>query len=249
VPEEPAYLRIAADIRARITAGDLSSGAKLPTETALMEQYGVSRTVAKNAILVLKGEGLVEGRRGSGVYVAAERRLVRRSHSRNMRSQPGSTSPFARDATGVGRDAGWQHHSEHTTANLDVARRLAIDPGAPVMATRYVFLADGEPIQTSMSWEPLALTGGTPVEWPEEGAAVGVVVRFDAIGIRIDECEERIKDRPATPAEIDALRLPPRRAHVQTIERTYFAQGRPVETADITMPVGRYELVYRFAVD
>jgi GntR family transcriptional regulator len=249
MPEEPAYLRIAADLRTKIVAGDLPPGAKIPTETALMEQYGVSRTVAKNAILVLKGDGLVEGRRGSGVYVTATRRLIRRSHSSSMRSQPGSTSPFARDAAGVGREAGWQHHSEHTTANLDVARRLAIDPGASVMATRYVFLADGEPIQTSMSWEPLALTGGTPVEWPEDGAAVGVVARFDLIGIRIDECEERIQDRPATPAEVDALRLPPRRAHVQSIERTYFAQGRPVETADITMPAGRYELVYRFPVD
>src|SRR5207248_5312732 len=137
----------------------------------------------------------------------------------------------------------WQHQSEHGTANLEVARRLAIDPGASVMVTRYVFHADDEPIQTSMSWEPLELTGGTPVEWPEDSGVVGVVARFDAIGIRIDECEERVRDRPATSAETDALRLPARRAHVQTIERTYFAQGRPVETADITMPVGRYELV------
>jgi DNA-binding GntR family transcriptional regulator len=108
---------------------------------------------------------------------------------------------------------------------------------------------DGEPIQTSMSWEPLDLTAGTAVEWPEESGLVGVVARFDAIGVRVDECEERIKDRPATPDEIDVLRLPPRRAHVQTIERTYFAQDRPVETADIAMPAGRYELVYRFPVD
>lgn len=249
MPEEPAYLRIAADIRARIVAGDLAPGAKLPTETALMAQYGVSRTVAKNAILVLKTGGLVEGRRGSGVYVSTVRRLVRHAHGRDMRSPGRSTSPFARDAADAGTEPAWQHRSEHVAANLDVARRLAIDPDAPVMATRYVFLADGEPIQTSMSWEPLELTRGTPVEWPEDGTAVGVVARFDAIGIRIDECEERVKDRPATPAEVDALRLPPRQAHVQTIERTYYAQGRPVETADITMPVGRYELVYRFPVE
>ena len=249
MPEEPGYLRIAADLRARISAGDLPPGAKIPTETALMAEYGVSRTVAKNAVLILKSDGLVEGRRGSGVYVSAVRRLVRQAHSRNMRSEPGSTSPFARDAARAGRTAGWEHHSGHATANLDVARRLAIDVGAPVMVTGYVFLADGEPIQTSTSWEPLALTAGTPVEWPEEGAAVGVVARFDAIGIRIDECEERIHDRPATPAETGALRLSARRAHVQTIERTYFARGCPVETADIILPAGRYEVVYRFPVE
>ena len=77
MPEEPGYLRIAADLRARISAGDLPPGAKIPTETALMAEYGVSRTVAKNAVLILKSDGLVEGRRGSGVYVSAVRRLVR----------------------------------------------------------------------------------------------------------------------------------------------------------------------------
>jgi GntR family transcriptional regulator len=249
MPEGPSYLRIAADLRAQIVAGELAPGAKIPTETALMARYGVSRTVAKNAILVLKGDGLVEGRRGSGVYVTVVRRLVRRSHSSNMRSASGPTSPFARDTANAGRDASWQDHSEHSTASIEVARRLEVDVDAPVMVTRYVFLADDEPIQTSVSWEPLALTWGTAVEWPEGGAIVGVVARFDAIGIRIDECEERIRDRPATPDEVDALRLPPRRAHVQAIERTYYAQGRPVETADITIPVGRYELVYRFPID
>jgi GntR family transcriptional regulator len=55
------------DLRAQIVSGDLSPGAKLPSETKLMHQYDVSRTVAKWAISVLKGEGLVEGRAGSGV--------------------------------------------------------------------------------------------------------------------------------------------------------------------------------------
>jgi GntR family transcriptional regulator len=249
VPEIPAYLRIASDIRARIVAGDLAPGAKIPTETALMADYGVSRTVAKNAILVLKGEGLVEGRRGSGVYVRTVRRLVRHAHSRDMRTKAGTTSPFARDAAGSGHQGGWDHHSEHATADLETARRLGIEPGAPIMATRYTFRVGGEPIQMSWSREPLELTAGTPIEWPEDGAAVGVVARFDHIGVRIDECEERVKDRPAMPDEMEGLELPVRLAHVQTIERTYFAGGRPVETADIAFPVGRYEIVYRFPVD
>ena len=69
MPEVPAYLRIAADLRARIASGDLPPGAKLPTEMRLAQQYGVSRTVVKWAVNSLKGAGLVQGRRGSGVYV------------------------------------------------------------------------------------------------------------------------------------------------------------------------------------
>lgn len=245
----PAYLRIAADLRQAITSGDLAPGAKLPTETALMQQYGVSRTVAKYAIAVLKGEGLVEGRRGSGVYVRSFRRLVRHGHARDQRAQTGPTSPFARDAAAAGYAGTWEHTSEHATAPEGVAGRLQLVEGDPVMVTRYRFLADGEPIQISESWEPLALTGGTAVEWPEESGTVGVVARFDAIGVRITECTERVADRPARPEEIEALRLPLRGAHVQTIERTYFAAARPVETADIVLVASRYDLVYRLPID
>ncbi|MGC4814047.1 GntR family transcriptional regulator [Micromonospora sp. DT228] len=245
----PAYLAIAAELRAEIQSGTLSAGAKLPSETTLMNQFGVSRTVAKWAIAVLKGEGLVEGRAGSGVYVRAARQLVRHAHGRDMRGGPGPTSPFARDAARAGQQATWEHDSRHDLADDLIAVRLGVEPGAPVMRTAYRFLSDGDPIQLSTSYEPLGVTGGTPVEWPEAGAAVGVVARMDAIGKHVDEFEERINSRPASDAEAEALGLPGRPADVYEISRTYYAAGVPVETADIVLPRGRYELVYRIRVD
>ena len=247
--QEPAYLRIAAELRARISGGDLAPGAKLPSESQLMRQYGVSRTVAKWAVAVLKGQGLVEGRRGSGVYVRRVARLVRESHGRSLRTGQGPTSPFARDAARAGRRARWEHESRHATADARIAARLAIEPGAPVMHTRYRFLADDEPIQVSESWEPLAITGGTTVEWPESGAVAGVVARMDTIGVRIDEFTERVTARPALPDESAALALPRGGAYVLVVERTYHVAGSPVETADIVFPGDRYELVYRVPVD
>jgi DNA-binding GntR family transcriptional regulator len=245
----PAYVRIAAELRAAITAGEYGPGGKIPSESQLVRLYGKSTVVIRAAISILKSEGLIEGRRGSGNYVREARPIARESHGRNMRAPGGSTSPFARDAARAGRRGAWEKQSEHMAADPETAVRLGIEAGAPVMRTKYRFLADDEPIQLSTSYEPLDLTEGTPIEWPDEGGIVGVVARFDAIGVRIDECEERVRDRAASPDEIEALRLPPRRAHVQTIARTYFAAGRAVETADIVVAVGRYELVYRFPVD
>ncbi|MEV0213019.1 GntR family transcriptional regulator [Micromonospora sp. ALFpr18c] len=243
----PAYLAIAAELRAQIQSGALAAGAKLPSETKLMQQYAVSRTVAKWAISVLKAELLVEGRPGSGVYVRATRQLVRRAHGRDLRATPGPTSPFARDAARAGQRGTWEHDSHHDLADERIALRLGVEPDAPVMRTAYRFLADGEPIQLSTSYEPLSITGGTSVEWPEAGAAVGVVARLDVIGVRVDEFEERINSRPALAAEVAALDLPAR-ADVYEIARTYYAAGVPVETADIVLPRGRYELVYRIPV-
>jgi GntR family transcriptional regulator len=245
----PAYLRIAADLRLAIASGTLPPGGKLPTESALMSHYDVSRTVAKYAINVLKGEGLVEGRQGSGVYVRVVRKLVREGHRRDQRTQPGPTSPFQRDAQRAGHRGTWDHESEHTEADPEIATRLAVEPGTPLMRTRYRFLADGEPIQLSTSWEPLSLTRGTPVEWPEDGSAIGVVARFDAIGIRITESVERVSTRPAHGGEIEALNLPARGGQLLVIVRTYLAGEQPVETADIRFPADRYELVFHLPID
>lgn len=66
----PAYQRIAEDIRRKIRTGELKPGDKLPTVVELMRQYATSTTAVRNAMLVLRSEGLVEGQQGKGVYVA-----------------------------------------------------------------------------------------------------------------------------------------------------------------------------------
>lgn len=248
--KDPAYLRIAAELRARIQAGDLTPGDKLPSQNELREQYGVANAVAVAALDRLQADGLVERRRGSGTYVRDQTRLVRRAHARNMRATAGSTSPFARDAARAGKHGRWEHHSERTTAGARIAARLGIQPDDPVMRTRYRFLADASPVQLSESTEPLAITAGTPVEWPEEGAAVGVVARMDLIGVHIDRFVEEVTTRPAAPDEVEALALSLRAsAWVIVIERTYYAGDVAVETADIVFPGDRYRLVYEMPVD
>ncbi|MEV4411555.1 GntR family transcriptional regulator [Catellatospora sp. NPDC049609] len=245
----PAYLQIAAELRCRIVAGELAPGAKLPSESRLMAMFGVSNTVTKRAIAVLKAEGLVEGRHGSGVYVRHVRRLVRDSQGRDQRRRQGPTSPFARDVTASGQRPSWEHDSAEVGCPDAIAARLGVEPGEPVLRTRYRYLADGGPIQLATSYEPLSITRGTPVELPEDGAAVGVVARMDVIGVRIDECVEEIIARAAHPDEIERLGLPSGGALMMVVERTYLAGGRAVETADIVMAADRYQLRYRWPVE
>jgi GntR family transcriptional repressor for pyruvate dehydrogenase complex len=53
-----------------ILDGTLTPGAQLPTEQQLGAALGVSRTVVREAMAALKGDGLVIARQGAGVYVA-----------------------------------------------------------------------------------------------------------------------------------------------------------------------------------
>lgn len=52
----------------RIRAGDIAPGQKLPTESEIMRQFGVSRTVVREALSRLQACGLVETHHGVGTY-------------------------------------------------------------------------------------------------------------------------------------------------------------------------------------
>lgn len=61
-------------IKAQIDSGQLKVGDKLPTEPKLIEQFGVSRTVIREAIASLKADGLAEPKHGVGVFIRAPSR-------------------------------------------------------------------------------------------------------------------------------------------------------------------------------
>lgn len=52
-----------------MTNGDFPENSRLPTETELAQQYGVSRPTVREALSRLRLDGLIASRRGSGSYV------------------------------------------------------------------------------------------------------------------------------------------------------------------------------------
>ncbi len=59
-------------LRQQIATGALRPGDKLPTESAIMAQQSVSRTVVREALQRLQAAGLVETRHGVGTFVIAK---------------------------------------------------------------------------------------------------------------------------------------------------------------------------------
>jgi len=58
-------------LKSRILDGSLPPGSKVPSEAELIEEYGVSRTVVREAVTRLRAEGLVETFQGRGSFVLA----------------------------------------------------------------------------------------------------------------------------------------------------------------------------------
>ncbi|MEU6665943.1 GntR family transcriptional regulator [Streptomyces sp. NPDC046727] len=248
MPREAPYLAVAEVLRARVRAGEWEIGERLPSRARLAEEYGVGRNVVQRAVDRLIIDGLLEGRAGSGTYVRLPRERLRLVRSRH-RDRRGGSLP---DLGERGRANAWDAHSQvRVPAPGAIAERLAISPGDPCVHTHYEFLADGRPVQLSESWEPMAVTDGTPIVLPEKGplAGKGVVERMRSIGVVIESVVEVPRPARATQAQAHLLGIGVGDLVLQ-IERTiYDTDGRPVETADMVIPDALREVVYEFGVD
>lgn len=56
------------ELRRRIITGQIAPGEQLPSETVLIAEHDVSRTVVREALGQLRAEGLIRTRRGSGSF-------------------------------------------------------------------------------------------------------------------------------------------------------------------------------------
>lgn len=66
---EPAYAQLAAILRRQIAGGVYPPGGRIPSESSISRQYGISIMTVRQAIGVLTEQGLIERIQGSGTFV------------------------------------------------------------------------------------------------------------------------------------------------------------------------------------
>ncbi len=126
----------------RIRDGRLAPGDKLPTEAAVMAEFGVSRTVVREAISKLQAAGMVETRHGVGTFV------VGAGDVSSFRIEPQQLATL-RDVVavlelriGVETEAAGLAAQRRTAANLAAMRRALADFAAAVEEGRDAVAAD-----------------------------------------------------------------------------------------------------------
>lgn len=134
----PAYEQVKAWIRHHIAGGDWKPGDPVPSETALIAQFGVSRMTANRALRELAAEGLVTRVRGSGTRVAELHRISSRLAIRDIHEEVA--------------ERGHVHTArvllaEEEKAGAELAASLGLRAGAKVFHTVIVHLENGVPIQ------------------------------------------------------------------------------------------------------
>lgn len=78
------YQQLAADLKERIEQGVYLVGDKLPAERFIADEKNVSRTVVREAIIMLEVEGYVEVRKGSGIHVVSNQPRHQQAADNNM---------------------------------------------------------------------------------------------------------------------------------------------------------------------
>lgn len=245
----PAFRQVAADLREKITAGRYSPGDRLPSEREMVETYGVSRPTIRDAVDMLRAEGLVTSEHGRGVFVrppASIQRIARSRLSREARAK--NRGAFLADAATRGFTPSSSVKIRFEEADARAAQHLAIDEGAEVTVRDRVMRADGLVVQLAVSRLPRELTRGTAIEDVNTGPG-GAYARLEDAGHRLGSFVEHVGARMPTPEEASLMQLAEGVPVVTVTRVAYGEDGTPLEMNDMILSADRYELSYEWPAD
>lgn len=151
----PLYYQVMRSLREIVTSSDTAPGDRLPTEAGLMDRYGVSRVVVRQALGILEDEGLIFRVRGKGTFVSDEGgREAAPSLSGYLEDLIRQGLPVAVDVLDFGL----------RPATAEVAEALRVSEGARVLFIKRLRTVDGEPFAVVDAYVPEALGARLRIE-------------------------------------------------------------------------------------
>lgn len=241
----PKYQRIADSLREAIRSGEYGPGDRLPGENDLMATHGVARMTARQALGVLRDEGIAEARKGAGVFVRAFRPIRRHGIQR-----------LARDQWGNGRSI-WSADIENRKLVVDqvsvseeaaperVGAVLDLADGEMTCVRRRRFVLDGKPVLLATSYLPMPLVSGSAITQEETGPG-GTYARLAELGYEPTHFREEIRSRMPSKDEMTQLSMAAGTPVVLICRTAFTDQGRPVEVNEMTLDAASYVLEYDF---
>ena len=153
-PGSPLRVAVYSRLAEAIRNGLLTPGSMVPTETELGADMKVSRTVVREALMLLEEDGLVTARRGVGRFVSDT--LPRVGIER--------ISPFEEILAGPGQTLEVKRtQSIRQAASEFIAGGIGVEPGTDCWLWESVLIGDGEPIaqlQENVAAQPVSFGKG-----------------------------------------------------------------------------------------
>ena len=238
----PKYHRIADAIRDEIRTGSLKPGDRLPAETAIATTHGTSVPTVRQAMSVLRAEGLVESRHGIGTFVRDTPRRQRRSRNRygEARGRDGLlNNTFRHDITFAGIDEVPEH----------IADCMNVEHGTQVVIRRRrLYDEAGRLAEIGASYLPRSIAEGTYLQEPTVVRKALFRCVEDLTGRRYAEALDQVTARRATDAEADAFGSPLGAYILHLIHTATDEDGDVLEVSESIWPADQVVFVDRYPI-
>ena len=216
-PGQSRYAALAAVLRHRVIDGEWPPGVSLPAETRLAAEHGVALGTLRRALELLVEEGLIERRHGKGTFVRG-----------GLAGAP--MLRFFRFGTGDGEVPKSHILSRRSVAATpEVARRLSIGRGVPVLQLQRLRSLGGQPRLLEDMWLPLP-TFASLLDVPlSDWGDLLYPLLIERCNVMVIRAIDEINFNTLTAAQARLLELPAGHPGVTVTRQSYDSTGRCVE--------------------
>lgn len=243
------YLDIAAQIRARIEAGEWEPGDKLPRLDDFAAEYAANRDTVGRAISALESEGFVWAVQGRGIIVRHGMMRLRRPRGNLVKRNLATGSPGYSFPAASSQEV-WKHHVTpvmglETLTDPRIARLLGVPVGSDVMRRFRVTGPESEPpYQINISWiHPRGVADAPEVAARAPGPG-DWLYRLEKAGHWPISWVEFHRARLPTKEEARLLEIPASLPVLEIVRQgTSGRDGQPIEVTEYVVASDRVETV------
>ncbi|MFP3854779.1 MAG: GntR family transcriptional regulator [Anaerolineales bacterium] len=215
----PFYVQVKKKLQGAIEQGEWQPGDQLPGEMELCDQFGVSRTVIRQALSDMVHEGYIIRRKGKGTFIA----------------EPKIREGLVQELTGFYQDMAERGHepisrvmrSEIVDATGVVASHLMIDEGTPVVEIERLRFVEDEPIVLVTTYLPESLCPDL-VDADLERRSLYAFIE-EHYGLVIARGRRTVQAVPANEYEAEHLGVPKGAPLILLDSVSYLEDGTPLE--------------------
>ncbi len=241
--DTPLTKQLAKILRAQIQSGKLAPGAKLPSESELRNEFGLSRTTVRDALQKLALEGLVTAKKGYGTFVK-EQKIIRRV-SAPYAGLGSSTIPVLET---IAQLHGMQASRKimkvaKDTLPTDIAILIDPTPDLNIIVRKRLQFLNDSPAIISTSYYPLWLAENNRLSKSAPVLPEGPDNFISSLGYETDTWEEILRARIPTVEEAQLLAIDQSTPVIRTIRIMYGKDYGYLQIADDLYPSDGFEFL------
>ena len=226
----PLYHQMKEYLVGLIGQGEFGTNQPLPTEVQLIDQFGVSRVTVRRALHELEHEGYITRVAGKGTFVLQSR--LRRELSR--------LTSFSEEMRQSGRELQTSIlEFKKTRAVSQVAEKLFVEPGTPVIYIERIRVVEDVPVSISISY--LKLPQGVEIQKEELDEVGSLWALLESKGVTIYGADKTMEAIAADPRQADLLQVPLKSPLLLVEGVVYSDLETPVEYHRVVSHTGLYK--------